>query len=131
MNTVGGMMKPRIVNLQQHNVAGTAALFMVPDYMVDAYVNGVMDGVRTGPILGTDNSPERAINILENLGFIRCDIFDTCVGTDRVEEEDTCEGCGAPAEPPHTCPYSSDVDGDNESLCNCCTSCQNGCAQEI
>ena len=31
----------------------------------------------------------------------------------------------------HTCPYAEDVDGDDESVCNCCAECENACADDI
>lgn len=33
--------------------------------------------------------------------------------------------------PKHTCPYASDVNNDNESLCNCCDACTHQCAMDI
>jgi len=32
---------------------------------------------------------------------------------------------------PHTCPYAEDIDGDSETLCNCCDSCWSDCSDEI
>lgn len=47
-------------------------------------------------------------------------------------------GCGNREEcknPPslecHTCPYSVEVDGDEDTLCNCCEDCEEACAQSI
>lgn len=34
-------------------------------------------------------------------------------------------------EPPHQCPFKSDVHNDSETLCTCCTGCQYKCAQDI
>ncbi len=31
----------------------------------------------------------------------------------------------------HTCPFRSEIDDDKETLCNCCFSCRNHCADEI
>lgn len=33
--------------------------------------------------------------------------------------------------PPHTCPYSEDIDGDFETLCTCCDRCSDECAADI
>ncbi len=32
---------------------------------------------------------------------------------------------------PHTCPYAEDIDGDSETLCYCCHSCESDCSDEI
>lgn len=32
---------------------------------------------------------------------------------------------------PHTCPYAEDIDGDCETLCNCCEFCTDSCSDEI
>ncbi len=40
--------------------------------------------------------------------------------------------CGKnPEEASHTCPYSEDIHGDSESMCNCCDSCRHECAMDI
>ena len=39
--------------------------------------------------------------------------------------------CGAPAKEPHTCPYKEDINGDSETLCQCCDGCQSDCARDI
>lgn len=31
----------------------------------------------------------------------------------------------------HTCPYKEDINGDFETLCNCCKDCQDVCLYEI
>jgi hypothetical protein len=31
----------------------------------------------------------------------------------------------------HTCPYQSEINDDNDSLCNCCSDCQYECAMDI
>lgn len=33
--------------------------------------------------------------------------------------------------PPHTCPYSEDVDNDHRTLCTCCDRCSDECAADI
>jgi len=35
------------------------------------------------------------------------------------------------AQPDHTCPYRQDINDDNKTLCNCCDSCQQNCADDI
>lgn len=39
--------------------------------------------------------------------------------------------CGVPGEELHTCPYSEDINGNYETLCNCCSECSNQCAMDI
>lgn len=39
--------------------------------------------------------------------------------------------CTNPPEELHPCPYLEDAEGDSETLCNCCESCQNNCADDI
>lgn len=37
--------------------------------------------------------------------------------------------CGKnPAEPLHGCPYASDINGDYDSLCDCCKECESECS---
>ena len=31
----------------------------------------------------------------------------------------------------HTCPYASEINDDNESLCDCCEDCIGNCADDI
>ena len=31
----------------------------------------------------------------------------------------------------HTCPYAEDINGDSESLCDCCAVCEHECAMDI
>ena len=31
----------------------------------------------------------------------------------------------------HTCPYESEINGDDETMCNCCSECEYDCGQEI
>ena len=39
--------------------------------------------------------------------------------------------CGrGEAQEPHTCPYNIDVH-DDETLCNCCESCEDACSMEV
>ncbi len=44
---------------------------------------------------------------------------------------DECNRCGEPGNQPHVCPYASDVDGDDETLCNCCDECTEACEDDI
>lgn len=47
------------------------------------------------------------------------------------DEEDLCESCEKrPAEEPHTCPYSVDIN-DNYDECTCCSECESECAYDI
>ncbi len=39
--------------------------------------------------------------------------------------------CGKEGDSDHTCPYAEDINGDSESLCNCCSDCIDNCAQDI
>jgi len=47
------------------------------------------------------------------------------------EEEYTCDKCGKPGSSPHSCPYQSDVNEDNNFLCNCCDDCMQNCLDDI
>ncbi len=47
----------------------------------------------------------------------QCDIHVVSNCTDFENEK--C-GCGNEASGEHTCPYQEDINGDSESLCNCC-----------
>lgn len=53
----------------------------------------------------------------------------------RLEQSSAPEdysGCKHGAtEEPHTCPYQSDIHGDDVFLCRCCDSCAHECAQDI
>jgi hypothetical protein len=42
-----------------------------------------------------------------------------------------CDRCANSGTMSHTCPYKSDVDGDDETLCNCCADCVSLCGDEI
>lgn len=41
------------------------------------------------------------------------------------------EGCLGPEKEEHMCPFKQDIEGDEESLCNCCDSCRQICVSEI
>ena len=49
-------------------------------------------------------------------------------------EEDTknhsCK-CGDTSIEEHTCPFSEEIHGDSETLCNCCDECTYQCAMDI
>lgn len=43
-----------------------------------------------------------------------------------------CGKCGNnPATEDHACPYAEDINGDSETLCNCCADCCQDCADDI
>lgn len=75
---------------------------------------------------------------------LECDWFDRCQR--RIEAVRAvmvkygklagrlCEGhrrCTSRSEPPHPCPFASEIHGDDSTLCNCCDDCAHGCAIEI
>lgn len=41
------------------------------------------------------------------------------------------ERCTNLAQEPHTCPYLSDIEDDDETLCVCCERCENECYDDI
>lgn len=53
----------------------------------------------------------------------------------KTDTSDTnkCECCGknAASDEKHTCPYAEDVNGDHETMCNCCDNCSAQCAADI
>lgn len=50
---------------------------------------------------------------------------------DRHVDLSTCQSCGGAAVELHTCPYASEIGGDDTALCNCCDSCTQQCAMDI
>ena len=49
-----------------------------------------------------------------------------------IFKEEECGRCHTKlARPPHTCPFSSEINDDNETLCDCCDECEYECAMEI
>lgn len=32
---------------------------------------------------------------------------------------------------PHTCPYDEELNGDYETLCTCCTECEQQCIEDV
>jgi hypothetical protein len=39
--------------------------------------------------------------------------------------------CGSDSESLHICPYQQDINGDSETLCNCCSDCEHQCMMDI
>ena len=39
--------------------------------------------------------------------------------------------CGSDPESLHICPYQQDINGDTETLCNCCSECEHQCMMDI
>jgi len=39
--------------------------------------------------------------------------------------------CGDVAAKAHICPYAEDINGDSETLCNCCDTCVDYCIDDI
>lgn len=61
-------------------------------------------------------------------------LFNTKKQLEIVNESSCCDargGCKNPAAEPHTCPFSEEINGDSESLCNCCDDCMYECAMDI
>lgn len=52
---------------------------------------------------------------------------------EKKEEKGLCGhgSCNNPAQTLHTCPFSSEIHGDDESLCDCCEDCEHECAMDI
>lgn len=43
-----------------------------------------------------------------------------------------CGKCSkAPAEPDHECPYRGEIDGDYDTLCDCCDACRGQCSDDV
>ena len=43
-----------------------------------------------------------------------------------------CPSCGKrEATEPHTCPFQVEINGDEETLCECCSECEGECAMDI
>lgn len=43
-----------------------------------------------------------------------------------------CDRCGKnPAQEMHPCPFSEEVHGDSETLCDCCEECEGSCADDV
>lgn len=47
-----------------------------------------------------------------------------------MKAEEICK-CGAGGIAMHPCPYRSDVNDDEDTLCNCCEGCTTECAEDI
>jgi hypothetical protein len=39
--------------------------------------------------------------------------------------------CENSSDAPHTCPFEEEINGDSETLCNCCPECEHQCAMDI
>jgi hypothetical protein len=49
-----------------------------------------------------------------------------------VSDENEINGCGHDEEQePHVCPYASEINNDDETLCTCCEKCEQQCADDI
>ena len=49
-----------------------------------------------------------------------------------VTDEPKCQSCGKnKALKPHTCPFEEEINHDDKTMCNCCTDCQEVCANEV
>ncbi len=42
-----------------------------------------------------------------------------------------CKSCENAGRELHTCPFKSEINDDNETLCNCCDDCSHECAMDI
>lgn len=52
--------------------------------------------------------------------------------TTNISNVGKCSRCETNnAESEHICPYEKEVHNDNVILCNCCSSCENYCSDEI
>lgn len=49
----------------------------------------------------------------------------------KAGSDDVCQSCKGEPKDWHPCPFSVDVDGDDETLCNCCDECEDNCADDI
>ncbi len=49
--------------------------------------------------------------------------------------DDELPSCSCPEDTerpePHPCPFNEEMNGDSETLCTCCSSCEEGCAMDI
>lgn len=50
---------------------------------------------------------------------------------EEAQEGPICQRCKRPGQPPHTCPYAEEINGDSETLCTCCAECRQECCYEI
>ena len=50
---------------------------------------------------------------------------------DRLGSVCSKEWCRADGQPPHRCPYRSEIEGDDETLCMCCVVCEEECARDV
>jgi hypothetical protein len=54
----------------------------------------------------------------------------TLVESPQEDSRPHCK-CGDPSIEEHTCPFSEEIHGDSESMCNCCDECTYQCAMDI
>lgn len=61
------------------------------------------------------------------------DMMDSPPDHDTVGDGfEKCQRCGKkPATDYHTCPYRSEINNDDETMCNCCEECQHECGMDI
>lgn len=45
--------------------------------------------------------------------------------------ENQCERCENEAQELHVCPFQDEINDDRETLCNCCSACQDECCMDI
>ena len=49
-----------------------------------------------------------------------------------VSSSGKCSSCNNnDAQQEHTCPYAEDINGDSDSLCDCCSDCIHECCMDI
>lgn len=54
---------------------------------------------------------------------------DICRVPDEIRN---CSRCGSPSQGLHSCPYASEIRGeDDEEYCNCCEECASECRMDI
>jgi len=49
----------------------------------------------------------------------------------KLEDDGACQKCGAGGCEIHSCPYESELNGDDGDHCNCCADCEMQCALDI
>lgn len=49
-----------------------------------------------------------------------------------VSSSGKCSRCNNnDAQEEHTCPYAEEINGDSDSLCDCCSDCEHECCMDI
>ena len=47
-------------------------------------------------------------------------------------EKNNCNNCEVnDGKSLHTCPFSEEINNDTQTLCNCCSTCENECCMDI